>query len=163
VVRLGDRIQQLLVVAAAAGPGVTQPLLAAVTGMDDQQLLEGLREAVNQQLLVPEPGGEGYLFRHALLAEETLWVLSDLVRQGKLRALAARPSRPRRSSRRNGSPNAAGWDALDRAATLLAAGQRDRSVGAAGLPALRDGGAGLEPPLGGGCCPAATARASRSI
>jgi predicted ATPase len=31
-VRLGDRTQQLLRVAAAAGPGATQPLLAAVTG-----------------------------------------------------------------------------------------------------------------------------------
>jgi DNA-binding CsgD family transcriptional regulator/tetratricopeptide (TPR) repeat protein len=69
VVRLGDRTQQLLRVAAAAGPGATGPLLAAVTGMDDQQLLEGLREAVDQQLLRPEPGGEGYVFRHALLAE----------------------------------------------------------------------------------------------
>jgi hypothetical protein len=29
-------------------------------------LLEGLREAVDQQLLLPEPGGAGYLFRHAL-------------------------------------------------------------------------------------------------
>jgi DNA-binding CsgD family transcriptional regulator len=69
VVRLGDRTQQLLRVAAAAGPGVTQPLLAVVAGMDDRQLLGGLREAVDQQLLLPEPGGSGYLFRHALLAE----------------------------------------------------------------------------------------------
>jgi DNA-binding CsgD family transcriptional regulator/tetratricopeptide (TPR) repeat protein len=70
VVRLGHRTQQLLRVAAAAGPGATQPLLAAVTGVDDQQLLDGLREAVDQQLLLPEPGsGDGYLFRHALLAE----------------------------------------------------------------------------------------------
>jgi DNA-binding CsgD family transcriptional regulator len=69
VVRLGHRTQQLLRVAAAAGPGVTQPLLAAVTGMDDRQLLEGLREAVDRQLLLPEPGGQGYAFRHALLAE----------------------------------------------------------------------------------------------
>jgi predicted ATPase len=69
VVRLGHRTQQLLRVAAAAGPGATQPLLGVVTGVDDQQLLEGLREAVDQQLLLPEPGGDGYLFRHALLAE----------------------------------------------------------------------------------------------
>jgi DNA-binding CsgD family transcriptional regulator/tetratricopeptide (TPR) repeat protein len=70
LVRLGDRTQQLLRVTAAAGPGVTGPLLAAVAGMDDQQLLEGLREAVDQQLLLPEPGGgDGYVFRHALLAE----------------------------------------------------------------------------------------------
>jgi DNA-binding CsgD family transcriptional regulator/tetratricopeptide (TPR) repeat protein len=70
VVRLGQRTQQLLRVAAAAGPGATQPLLAAVAGMDEQQLLEGLREAVDQQLLLPDPAsGGGYLFRHALLAE----------------------------------------------------------------------------------------------
>jgi DNA-binding CsgD family transcriptional regulator len=71
VVRLGHRTQRILGVAAAAGPGATQPLLAAVAGMDDQQLLAGLREAVDQQLLLPEPGGGGggYVFRHALLAE----------------------------------------------------------------------------------------------
>jgi DNA-binding CsgD family transcriptional regulator len=69
VVRLGHRTQQLLRVIAAAGPGATQPLLAAVTGMDGAELLGGLREAVDQQLLLPEPGGDGYLFRHALLAE----------------------------------------------------------------------------------------------
>jgi DNA-binding CsgD family transcriptional regulator/tetratricopeptide (TPR) repeat protein len=70
VVRLGHRTQQLLRVAAAAGPGATQPLLAAVASMDDQQLLDGLREAIDQQLLLPDPaGGDGYLFRHALLAE----------------------------------------------------------------------------------------------
>jgi DNA-binding CsgD family transcriptional regulator/tetratricopeptide (TPR) repeat protein len=69
VVRLDRGTQQLLRVTAAAGPGVAQPLLAVVAGMDDQQLLAGLREAVDQQLLLPEPGGDGYLFRHALLAE----------------------------------------------------------------------------------------------
>src|SRR5262249_56953290 len=69
VVRLGRGTQQLLGVAAAAGPGATQPLLAAVAGMDEAALLDGLREAVDQQLLLPEPGGEGYVFRHALVAE----------------------------------------------------------------------------------------------
>jgi tetratricopeptide (TPR) repeat protein len=70
VVRLAHRTQQLLRVAAAAGPGASQPLLATVAGLDDQQLLAGLREAVDQQLLLPEPGaGGGYVFRHALLAE----------------------------------------------------------------------------------------------
>jgi DNA-binding CsgD family transcriptional regulator len=70
VVRLSHPTQQLLRVAAAAGPGATQPLLAAVAGIDDQQLLDSLHEAVDQQLLLPDPaGGAGYLFRHALLAE----------------------------------------------------------------------------------------------
>jgi DNA-binding CsgD family transcriptional regulator/tetratricopeptide (TPR) repeat protein len=69
VVRLGRGTQQLLRVTAAAGPGATQPLLAVVAGMDEAALLDGLREAVDQQLLLPEPGGEGYIFRHALVAE----------------------------------------------------------------------------------------------
>jgi DNA-binding CsgD family transcriptional regulator/tetratricopeptide (TPR) repeat protein len=69
ILRLGGRTQQLLGVAAAAGPGVTQPLLAAVTGMGEDELLEGLHEAVDQQVLLPEPGGEGYVFRHALVGE----------------------------------------------------------------------------------------------
>jgi DNA-binding CsgD family transcriptional regulator len=89
VVRLGQRTQQLLRVAAAAGPGATQPLLAVVAGLNDQQLLEGLREAVDQQLLLPEPGGGGYLFRHALLAEA---VYSELLPGERVRlhtALAA--------------------------------------------------------------------------
>jgi ATP/maltotriose-dependent transcriptional regulator MalT len=82
VVRLSPGTQQVLRVAAAAGPGATQPLLAAVASMDDQQLLEGLREAVDQQLLLPEPGGAGYLFRHALLAEA---VYSELLAGERVR------------------------------------------------------------------------------
>jgi DNA-binding CsgD family transcriptional regulator/tetratricopeptide (TPR) repeat protein len=77
VVRLGHGTQRLLRVAAAAGPGATQPLLAAVAGMDEAALLDGLREAVDQQLLLPEPGGEGYVFRHALVAEA---VYAELLR-----------------------------------------------------------------------------------
>jgi DNA-binding CsgD family transcriptional regulator/tetratricopeptide (TPR) repeat protein len=69
VVRLGSGTQQLLRVAAAAGPGATQPLLAEAAGMDEAALLGGLREAVDQQLLVPEAGGDGFVFRHALVAE----------------------------------------------------------------------------------------------
>ncbi len=69
VVRLGRGTQQVLGVAAAAGPGVAQPMLAVVAGMGEAELLEGLREAVDQQVLLPEPGGEGYVFRHALVAE----------------------------------------------------------------------------------------------
>jgi DNA-binding CsgD family transcriptional regulator/tetratricopeptide (TPR) repeat protein len=89
VVRLGRGTQQLLRVAAAAGPGATQPLLAAVAGMDDAALLDGLREAVDQQLLLPEPGGAGYVFRHALVAEA---VYSELLPGERVRlhtALAA--------------------------------------------------------------------------
>jgi len=82
VVRLGPRTQQLLRVVAAAGPGVTQPLLAVIAGIDDQQLLDSLREAVDQQLLLPEPGSDGYVFRHALLAEA---VYSELLAGERVR------------------------------------------------------------------------------
>jgi tetratricopeptide (TPR) repeat protein len=37
--------------------------------MDEAALLGGLHEAVDQQVLLPEPGGQGYVFRHALVAE----------------------------------------------------------------------------------------------
>jgi predicted ATPase len=106
LVRLGDRTQQLLRVAAAAGPGATQPLLAAVAGLDDQQLLEGLREAVDQQLL--QPGGEGYVFRHALLAEA---VYSELLPGERVRLHTAWPV-PWRPARRRGMrrrPGRRGW------------------------------------------------------
>ncbi len=69
VVRLGRGTQQVLRVAAAAGPGVAQTVLAVVTGMGETELLDSLREAVDQQVLLPEPGGDGYVFRHALVAE----------------------------------------------------------------------------------------------
>jgi DNA-binding CsgD family transcriptional regulator/tetratricopeptide (TPR) repeat protein len=88
VVRLGRGAQQLLRVAAAAGPGVTESLLAAVAGMDDQELLEGLREAVDQQVLLPQPGGEGYVFRHALVAEAVYGELLAGERVGLHAALA---------------------------------------------------------------------------
>src|SRR4029453_9649493 len=65
MVRLGGRAPPRP--RGAPAPGAPQPLRAAVAGLDDQQLLEGLREAVDQQLL--QPDGEGYVFRHALLAE----------------------------------------------------------------------------------------------
>jgi ATP/maltotriose-dependent transcriptional regulator MalT len=89
VVRLDRGTQQLLGVAAAAGPGATQPLLAAVTGMGEAELLESLREAVDQQLLLPDPaGGDGYVFRHALVAEA---VYSELLagERGRLHAALA--------------------------------------------------------------------------
>jgi DNA-binding CsgD family transcriptional regulator/tetratricopeptide (TPR) repeat protein len=86
VVRLGHHTQQLLRVAAAAGPGVTQPLLAAVAGMEEAVLLEGLHEAVDQQVLLPEPGGSGYVFRHLLVAEA---VYSELLPGERIRLHAA--------------------------------------------------------------------------
>jgi predicted ATPase len=88
IVRLGHRTQRLLGVAAVAGPGAAQPLLAVVAGMDEAELLDGLREAVDQQLLLPEPGRDGYLFRHPLLAEAVYAELLPGERVGLHTALA---------------------------------------------------------------------------
>jgi DNA-binding NarL/FixJ family response regulator len=69
VARLGAGTQQVLRAAAVAGPGVTQAVLAAITGLGEAELLDSLREAADQQVLLPEPAGDGYAFRHALTAE----------------------------------------------------------------------------------------------
>jgi tetratricopeptide (TPR) repeat protein len=61
--------QQVLRVAAVAGRRVGHGLLAAACGLDQTELLLALREAVEHQVLVPHPDGEGYVFRHALLQE----------------------------------------------------------------------------------------------
>jgi DNA-binding CsgD family transcriptional regulator len=61
--------RRVLAVAAVAGRQVSHRLLAAVAGLDDQQLEGALRQAVAHQLLVTEPGQDGYQFRHALLQE----------------------------------------------------------------------------------------------
>jgi DNA-binding CsgD family transcriptional regulator len=66
---LPDQPKQVLRVAAVAGRQVSHRLLAAVAGLDDQQLEGALREVVAQQLLVARAGEDGYRFRHALLRE----------------------------------------------------------------------------------------------
>ena len=68
---LGEPTQEFLRLASAAGRRVDPTLVAAATGMDESSLYEALREAVTQQVLVPDalPGKERYAFRHALLQE----------------------------------------------------------------------------------------------
>jgi DNA-binding CsgD family transcriptional regulator/tetratricopeptide (TPR) repeat protein len=66
---LPEHARDMLEVAAVAGRRVSHRLLASVAGIDDQQLVEGLRAAVASQLLVVTPGEDGYDFRHALLRE----------------------------------------------------------------------------------------------
>jgi predicted ATPase len=45
---------------------VSEQLLATVVGFSDVELSAALREAVEHQLLVVDPSGRGYGFRHAL-------------------------------------------------------------------------------------------------
>ncbi|MGP3981077.1 helix-turn-helix transcriptional regulator [Streptomyces sp. KR80] len=87
---LSDSLRDLLLVRVEALPEVAQrvvrmaarnttveyALLAAVSELDDEELLEGLRAAVGANVLVPTDDGDGYRFRHALLREA---VVDDLL------------------------------------------------------------------------------------
>src|SRR3954453_3880025 len=64
VERLSPTAQRLLRIAAAAGPSVSDRLLAAVAGLADHELDDALREGLEHHVLVPD--GTGYVFRHAL-------------------------------------------------------------------------------------------------
>jgi DNA-binding CsgD family transcriptional regulator/tetratricopeptide (TPR) repeat protein len=66
---LSDLAQDVLKVAAVAGRRVDHRLLAAVAGLPEAELEQGLREAVADQVLVVDPAVESYRFRHALLQE----------------------------------------------------------------------------------------------
>ncbi len=58
--------QKLLRTASVAGRAVSDGLLAEVAGLDEAELLRALRETVDSHLLIVDPGGHGYAFRHAL-------------------------------------------------------------------------------------------------
>jgi hypothetical protein len=66
---LPELARQVLAVVAVAGRRVPHWLLAAVAGLEVQPLVQALRAAVADQLLVTRPGEDGYELRHALLAE----------------------------------------------------------------------------------------------
>ena len=63
---LSENAQQVLRVISAASAWVPDSLLAVVARLPEEQLHPALREAVDQQLLVVEPSGRGYGFRHTL-------------------------------------------------------------------------------------------------
>jgi len=65
--RLPEETQETLRAASAAGSHVAHPLLAAVTGLDDDPLARALRPAVGANVLTA--GADGYAFRHALIRE----------------------------------------------------------------------------------------------
>ncbi len=58
--------QRLLRTACVAGRTVPDQLLAEVAGVGKAELFAALREAVDNHLLVIDPAGHGYQFRHAL-------------------------------------------------------------------------------------------------
>jgi DNA-binding CsgD family transcriptional regulator len=71
--RLSEDAQAVIRVAAAAGREVDHELLAIVAekhaGIGESRLLQALRDAVSEQVLVVGGDGVGYAFRHALLQE----------------------------------------------------------------------------------------------
>ncbi|HEX6254196.1 MAG TPA: AAA family ATPase [Euzebyales bacterium] len=71
--RLPDDAQAVVRIAAAAGRDVDHELLTMVTGrrlgLPEPRLLQALRDAVAEQVLVVSTDGVGYAFRHALLQE----------------------------------------------------------------------------------------------
>src|SRR3954451_11114429 len=65
--RLNEAARQVVRVASVAGRRVAHDLLVAASGLPPAELDEGLRQAVEMNLLVPGDGT--YSFRHALLGE----------------------------------------------------------------------------------------------
>jgi DNA-binding CsgD family transcriptional regulator/tetratricopeptide (TPR) repeat protein len=65
--RLNEAARQVVRVASVAGRKVAHDLLVAASGLPAAELEEGLRQAVEMNLLVPGDGT--YSFRHALLGE----------------------------------------------------------------------------------------------
>ncbi len=61
--------QEVLRAVAASGRAVSHGLLADVSPVPEPVLIEGLREAVTNHVLVQKPDGQSYAFRHALMRE----------------------------------------------------------------------------------------------
>jgi DNA-binding CsgD family transcriptional regulator/tetratricopeptide (TPR) repeat protein len=78
--------QKLLRTASVAGRAVPDSLLAEVAGLDEAELLRALRETVDSHLLIVDPGGRGYAFRHALTRDA---VYEDMLPGERVRLHAA--------------------------------------------------------------------------
>ncbi|WP_433340506.1 helix-turn-helix transcriptional regulator [Streptomyces sp. CA-253872] len=61
--------RRVLRLVAEGGSAVEHPLLAAVSAMPEDALLDALRAATSAHLLSPTPDGDGYRFRHSLVRE----------------------------------------------------------------------------------------------
>ncbi|MFF9410065.1 AAA family ATPase [Streptomyces anandii] len=66
---LPEAAQRVVRIAAEGGSTVEYELLAAVARLAEDDLIEALRAAVNANILVAAPTGDGYRFRHALVRE----------------------------------------------------------------------------------------------
>ncbi|MFJ9538642.1 AAA family ATPase [Streptomyces sp. NPDC101225] len=66
---LPESAQRVARVVAEGGSTVEYRLLAAVAGLAEDDLIEALRAAVNANILLATPDGDGYRFRHSLVRE----------------------------------------------------------------------------------------------
>ncbi|MBZ9598270.1 AAA family ATPase [Streptomyces erythrochromogenes] len=66
---LPDDTQRLVRIVAEGGSTVEYPLLRAVAGLSEDELIEALRAAVGANILLATPDGDGYRFRHSLVRE----------------------------------------------------------------------------------------------
>ncbi len=78
--------QKLLRTACVAGRAVSDRLLATVAGFAEAELYATLRETVDNHLLVVDPSGYGYTFRHALTRDA---VYEDMLPGERVRLHAA--------------------------------------------------------------------------
>ncbi|WP_169741735.1 BTAD domain-containing putative transcriptional regulator [Nocardioides aequoreus] len=74
-------VLQVLRAAAVVGDDLDLDLLARVTRVDPEELVDLLDDAVDERIVVLRPDGTGYRFAHALLRDELLAGLSPLRRQ----------------------------------------------------------------------------------
>src|SRR6185437_11826098 len=95
VERLSPPTGLMVRAAAVAGSVVGHRLLAAVSGMTEDTLLDALHEAIETNVLVQDPVSERYAFRHELLREalyDELLPRERVARHGALaRALEDEP------------------------------------------------------------------------
>jgi tetratricopeptide (TPR) repeat protein len=116
--RLDDRTQGVLRVAATVGRDASYPLLRAATELPESDLRESLRRAVEHGVLVVEPAGGCFRFRHALLAEAIYTTLLPGEREELHERLAEELAR---SEAATAAELARHWEAAGRSAEALTA------------------------------------------
>jgi DNA-binding CsgD family transcriptional regulator len=129
--------QKLLRAASVAGRAVPEELLAEVAALDEAELLRALRETVDTHLLVVDPGGHGYAFRHALTRDA---VYEDMLPGERVRLHAAYAAALDRDPALGGDADASAlayhwYAALDLPRALPAAVRAAARAAAAGAPA----------------------------
>ena len=125
LVDLTRTTREVLGICAAAGRRIEGRLLEIVADLPEPELLDALRQAVIRHLLVAEPGGDAYSFRHALIQEI---VYRELL-PGERRRLHARIAAVLTAHPELGSPGEAAalsevahhWVAADRRVEALRA------------------------------------------